>query len=75
MTSRSRKPNPKSPGALLITKEAASYLAISPDTLRRLCRRKAITFIKITPSEYRFSQHDLDEYIAIRRNQRRSAVK
>jgi excisionase family DNA binding protein len=65
----------KVPGALLTTEEAAAYLAISPETLRRLCRAKAITFIQATPSERRFAQADLDEYIASRRNKRASGVK
>ena len=62
-------------GALWTTDEAADYLAISPETLRRLCRRRAITFIQITPSEYRFDLSDLKEYIDSRRNRRKSAVK
>jgi hypothetical protein len=42
----------KLPGALLSTEEAAYYLSISAETLRRMCRRKAITFIQVTPSEF-----------------------
>jgi excisionase family DNA binding protein len=64
------KPN----AALLNTDEAAEYLSISAETLRRLCRRKAITFIQITPSEYRFSRKDLNEYVSSRRNRRKSAL-
>jgi excisionase family DNA binding protein len=60
----------KLPGALLSTEEAADYLAISAETLRCLCRWKAITFIQVTPSECRFQLADLDEYIASRRNKR-----
>ena len=63
------------PGALLTTEAAAEYLAIAPETLRRLCRQKAITFIQVTPSEYRFSVSDLEEYIASRRNKRASGVR
>lgn len=63
------------PGALLTTEEAAEYLAIAPETLRRLCRQKAITFIQVTPSEYRFTVSDLEEYIASRRNKRASGVR
>ena len=66
----STKPN----AALLNTDEAAEYLSISVETLRRLCRRKAITFIQITPSEYRFSREDLNEYVSSRRNRRKSAL-
>jgi excisionase family DNA binding protein len=64
----------KSNDALLNTDEAAEYLSISAETLRRLCRRKAITFIQITPSEYRFSREDLNEYVSSRRNRRKSAL-
>ena len=64
------KPN----GALFNTDEAAECLSISAETLRRLCRRKAITFIQITPSEYRFSREDLNEYVSSRRNWRKSAL-
>ena len=63
------------PGALLTTEAAAEYLAIAPETLRRLCRQKAITFIQVTPSEYRFTLSDLEEYIASRRNKRASGVR
>jgi excisionase family DNA binding protein len=63
------------PGALLTTEEAAEYLAIAPETLRRLCRQKAITFIQVTPSEYRFTLSDLEEYIGSRRNKRASGVR
>jgi excisionase family DNA binding protein len=63
------------PGALLSTEEAADYLAISPVTLRRLCQRKAVTFVKPTPYEYRFLLRDLEEYVAARRNVRKSGVK
>ena len=63
------------PGALLTTEEAADYLAVSPETLRRLCRAKAITFIQPTPSEYRFALADLEEYINSRRNKRASGLR
>jgi excisionase family DNA binding protein len=63
------------PGALLTTEEAADYLAIAPETLRRLCRQKAITFIQPTPSEYRFALADLEEYVCSRRNKRTSRVR
>jgi hypothetical protein len=35
----------KPPGSLLSTEEAAAFLAISAETLRRLCRRRAITLL------------------------------
>ena len=41
------------PRGLWSTEEAAEYLCVAPETLRRLCQRKAITFIQVTPSEYR----------------------
>ena len=62
-------------GSLLSTERAAQYLDISPETLRRLCKRQVITFIRVTPHEYRFDIADLDEYKNSRRNQRKSAVK
>jgi excisionase family DNA binding protein len=62
-------------GSLLSTERAAQYLDISPETLRRLCKRKVITFIRVTPHEYRFDLADLDEYKESRRNRRKSAVK
>jgi hypothetical protein len=34
-----------------------------------------ITFVVVTPHEYRFDRKDLDEYVASRRNVRKSAVK
>ena len=64
-------PEPKPPGSLLSTEEAATFLGISPESLRRLCRRKAITFIRITPDEYRFHPDDLTEYVNSRRNRRK----
>jgi excisionase family DNA binding protein len=62
-------------GSLLSTERAAEYLGVSPETLRRLCKRQVITFIRVTPHEYRFDLADLDEYKNSRRNRRRSAVK
>jgi len=62
----------KPPGSLLSTEEAAAFLAISAETLRRLCRRKAMTFIQVA-SEYRFTKADLNEYVSSRRNRRKSA--
>ena len=45
-------------GALTV-EEAARYLAVSPETVRRLCRKREIPFAKIG-SDYRFLQVDLD---------------
>ena len=68
-------PIPKSfDDSLLSTYDAAERLAISPETLRRMCRRKAITFIQVG-SGYRFSQGDIKEYVASRRNRRKSSVR
>jgi excisionase family DNA binding protein len=64
----------KPPGALSTTEEAAAYLAISPETLRRLCRRKAITFVQIVHSEFRFDRKDLDEFIRSRKNRRKTSL-
>jgi excisionase family DNA binding protein len=63
------------PPGLLTTEEAADYLAIGPETLRRLCRAKAITFIQPTPGVYRFAMSDIEEYINSRRNKRASGVR
>jgi excisionase family DNA binding protein len=63
------------PGSLLTTEEAASYPAIAPEALRRLCRAKAITFIQSTPTQYRFALADLEEYVNSRRNKRVSGVR
>jgi excisionase family DNA binding protein len=60
------------PDGLRTTEQAAEFLSISTETLRRLCRKKAISFIKVTNSEYRFRKGDLDEYIASRNNRRKS---
>jgi excisionase family DNA binding protein len=68
-------PKAKPAGALLSTEEAADCLAISAETLRRLCRRKAITFIAVTPHEYRFDRSDLEEYVNSRRNRRKSKAR
>jgi excisionase family DNA binding protein len=72
---QSLAPVPEFSATLLSTEAAAERLSISPETLRRMCRRKAITFIAVTPHEYRFAHADLDEYVASRRNKRKSAVK
>jgi excisionase family DNA binding protein len=62
-------------GSLLSTERAAQYLDVSPETLRRLCKRQVIAFIRVTPHEYRFDLADLDEYKNSRRNNRKSVVK
>jgi excisionase family DNA binding protein len=43
----------------LTVEEAARYLGVTPETLRRLCRKRRIPFAKIG-SDYRFRQADLD---------------
>jgi excisionase family DNA binding protein len=40
-------------------KEAAAFLKVTPETVRRLCRRGKIPFAKIG-SDYRFLQRDLE---------------
>jgi excisionase family DNA binding protein len=57
----------------LTTEEASEYLGISAESLRRLVRRKAISFVQVLPSEYRFRKEDLDEYTMSRWNRRKSA--
>jgi excisionase family DNA binding protein len=59
---------------LLTTEAAADYVAVSPETLRRMCRQKVISFVQVTPGEYRFDENDLREYINSRRNRRTSAL-
>jgi excisionase family DNA binding protein len=68
-------PEPKPPGSLLSTEEAAAFLGISTESLRRLCRRKAVTFIRVTADEYRFHPDDLAEFVNSRRNKRKSVFK
>lgn len=58
----------KPAGALLTTEEAAEFLAISPETLRRLCRRKAISFVKVG-GDYRFQREDLQTWIKANREE------
>jgi excisionase family DNA binding protein len=63
------------PEALLNTEQAAAYLNIAPESLRRLVRRKAISSVQVLPSEYRFRIEDLREYVRSRWNRRRSGVR
>jgi excisionase family DNA binding protein len=51
---------------LLACEEAAKYLSVSTETVRRLCRKRALTFTKVTGTDYRFRRSDLDEYLASR---------
>jgi excisionase family DNA binding protein len=44
---------------VLSVKEAAEFLRVTPETVRRLCRRGKIPFAKIG-SDYRFLQRDLE---------------
>jgi excisionase family DNA binding protein len=64
----------KPEGALWNTDEAAAYLCVSPETVRRLVRAKVLAHVSVTPSEYRFTLEDLREYIAAKRHQRLSGV-
>jgi excisionase family DNA binding protein len=69
------KPEPaKDPNALLTIPAAAAYLSIGPEALRRMCRRKKITFIKVGGG-YRFTRAHLEEYVNSRTNRRKSAFK
>jgi excisionase family DNA binding protein len=63
---------PPRPGSLLSSEEAAVYLDVSVVTLRKMCQRKAISFVKVTPKRYRFDPADLDEFKRSRTNRRRS---
>jgi excisionase family DNA binding protein len=58
----------KPAGALLTTDEAAGFLALSPETLRRLCRRKGISFMKVG-GDYRFRTRDLETWIEANREE------
>jgi excisionase family DNA binding protein len=51
---------------LLNCEEAAQVLSVSIETVRRLCRKKALTFTKVTGTDYRFRRSDLGEYLASR---------
>jgi excisionase family DNA binding protein len=69
------KPKPvKDPNTLLSIPDAAEYLGIGPEALRRMCRRKKITFIKVG-SGHRFTRAQLEEYVASRTNKRKSTVR
>ena len=45
---------------LLTSAQAAAYLSVAPETVRKLCRSGKLTYAKIG-SEYRFRRSDLDE--------------
>jgi excisionase family DNA binding protein len=62
----------KPPGSLLSTEEAAAFLAISAETVRRLCRKRAITYTTVTATDYRFAREDLEEYLRSRTVKRKS---
>ena len=52
------------PGALLTTKEAADYLSVSVETVRRMARRRALAFVKVTRKDFRYRLSDLENYVA-----------
>jgi excisionase family DNA binding protein len=58
---------------LLSSEEAAAYLDIAVVTLRRMCKRRAIAFIRVSPREFHFDPTDLDEFKASRRHRRKTA--
>lgn len=60
---------------LLNTEQAAKVLSISSESLRRLVRRKGISYVTVLPSEYRFREKDLQEYLMSRWNRRLSGVR
>ena len=54
---------------ILKLKEAAEYLKIKPDTLRKLARKEEIKGFKISSgknSSWRFNKHDLNVFISKR---------
>jgi excisionase family DNA binding protein len=48
---------------LLNTEQAAKFLHVSVERLRRLVRRKAISSVSVLPLEHRFRKKDLEEYL------------
>jgi excisionase family DNA binding protein len=60
---------------LLNTAQAAKFLHVSVESLRRLVRRKAISSVSVLPSEHRFRKKDLEEYVMSRWNRRKSALR
>ena len=44
---------------LLTSAQAAAYLSVAPETVRKLCRSGKLTYAKIG-SEYRFRRSDLN---------------
>jgi hypothetical protein len=57
---------------LLNTEQAAKFLHVSVESLRRLVRRKAISSVSVLPLEHRFRKKDLEEYLMSRWNRRKS---
>jgi excisionase family DNA binding protein len=55
---------------LLNTEQAAKFLHVSVESLRRLVRRKAISSVSVLQSEHRFRKKDLEEYVMSRWNRR-----
>jgi excisionase family DNA binding protein len=62
----------KPPGSLLTTEEAAEILSVVPETVRRLCQKRAITYTTVTATDYRFAREDLEEYLRSRTVKRKS---
>jgi excisionase family DNA binding protein len=60
---------------LLNTEQAAKFLHVSVESVRRLVRRKAISSVSVLPSEHRFRKKDLEEYVMSRWNRRKSGVR
>ena len=56
---------------ILNCEEAAKHLSVSTETVRRLCRKRALTFTKVTGTDYRFRRSDLEEYLASRTTARK----
>jgi excisionase family DNA binding protein len=65
---------PKPEGALYNTEEAAAFMCISQETVRRLFRAKLLTHVSVTGTDYRFTLRDLKEYIEAHRHERLKGV-
>jgi excisionase family DNA binding protein len=63
---------PASVDGYLTAEQAAAHVGVSTETVRRLCRKRAITYTAVTATDYRFTRADLDEYLQSRTVKRKS---
>jgi excisionase family DNA binding protein len=56
----------------LTAEQAAECIGVSTETVRRLCRKRAITYTAVTATDYRFTRAHLDEYLQSRTVKRKS---